>query len=585
MRIHVSLLVLCAGITACTTNVDPALVDTVTITSVPPSCAVRLNGSAIGRTPTTVTLDRNKNYEIQIGKGGYQAESQTLKPQLQSTSKGLEFGFPTKLNFSLLKVPGADDVKVPEGDEAEFKTLVKKVDGRPNTTSAALKQDAADAEEAIKKVKQALEAREQETKAKLAKIGEAIGKAKVQAATLVGNAAAEAKVTEGEIALKQAIEDSEAARKSADATIGSLESRRVALESQVEKVAAHEVAVQVAVVKADVEKALVAVENKIDAAQTALLNAQKARAALFGGKTPTERVAELEAEYSAEVKSLEAAHENANSLIKALSYRTEEVARLASNGLQDAHAETAKAIADAQKAAEDQKRATAEANRKYEDQLADLAKQIEAAKAAGEKALANAKSDAADAAAEINKKHESQVSDLNKQIEEVKAAGEKALANAKSDAADAAADANKKYNSQIADLTKQIEEAKAENMKSVAEARQKALDEANDKIKELTEKLANADKALATAKEESEAKLTEATKAAEKTLADARLDAEAKMAEAAKAAAEAKARIGKLAYSEFNARYALLENRLRAKQLTEDQFKQQLADLRKELGL
>jgi len=74
MRLPVSLLVLCAGITGCTTSIDPALLDTITVTSNPTSAAVRLNGVAVGRTPTTVTLDRNSNYELVVGKGGFSPE-------------------------------------------------------------------------------------------------------------------------------------------------------------------------------------------------------------------------------------------------------------------------------------------------------------------------------------------------------------------------------------------------------------------------------------------------------------------------------------------------------------------------------
>ena len=57
MRLPVSLLVLCAGITGCTTSVDPALVDTISVTSNPTSAAVRLNGIAVGRTPNTDSLN------------------------------------------------------------------------------------------------------------------------------------------------------------------------------------------------------------------------------------------------------------------------------------------------------------------------------------------------------------------------------------------------------------------------------------------------------------------------------------------------------------------------------------------------
>ena len=61
MRIPVSLLVLCAGISGCTTSVDSSLMDTVTVQSSPSSAAIRLNGETVGRTPATLQLDRTKN--------------------------------------------------------------------------------------------------------------------------------------------------------------------------------------------------------------------------------------------------------------------------------------------------------------------------------------------------------------------------------------------------------------------------------------------------------------------------------------------------------------------------------------------
>ena len=49
--------------------------------------------------------------------------------------------------------------------------------------------------------------------------------------------------------------------------------------------------------------------------------------------------------------------------------------------------------------------------------------------------------------------------------------------------------------------------------------------------------------------------------------------------------AAAKAQADALKYSEFNARYALLESKRRAKLITEEEYKASLSELRKELGL
>ena len=87
-------------------------------------------------------------------------------------------------------------------------------------------------------------------------------------------------------------------------------------------------------------------------------------------------------------------------------------------------------------------------------------------------------------------------------------------------------------------------------------------------------KLAEATKAAAKALEDTKAEAAAKAEAAEKTLADARLEAVA-----------AKAESKKRAYAELNTRIALLENRKRSKTITEQDFKEQLAKFRQELGL
>ena len=77
-----------------------------------------------------------------------------------------------------------------------------------------------------------------------------------------------------------------------------------------------------------------------------------------------------------------------------------------------------------------------------------------------------------------------------------------------------------------------------------------------------------------------------AAAADERLAAEAKLaDANAKVAEANKVAAAAKAQTDALKYSEFNARYALLETKRRAKVITEEEYKATLSELRKELAL
>ena len=67
----------------------------------------------------------------------------------------------------------------------------------------------------------------------------------------------------------------------------------------------------------------------------------------------------------------------------------------------------------------------------------------------------------------------------------------------------------------------------------------------------------------------------------DKVVAKAKTAAKGKTFDAAAAKAQADA----LKYSEFNARYALLESKRRAKSITEEEYKATLSELRKELAL
>ena len=87
MRLHVSLLALCAALAGCKSSIDSANVDSVVVSSNPTGAAIRLNGEPVGRTPATIQLDRTKNYELQVGKGGFLTETSELKPRLITTSE------------------------------------------------------------------------------------------------------------------------------------------------------------------------------------------------------------------------------------------------------------------------------------------------------------------------------------------------------------------------------------------------------------------------------------------------------------------------------------------------------------------
>ena len=487
MRISVSLLVLCAAITGCNTSIDPANVDSIVVSSNPTAAAIRLNGEPVGRTPATIKVDRTKNYELQVGKGGYLTEVSELKPRLITTSEGVEFGFPASVKVNLTKAPAEGEAGVPVSDNPEFKRLSKKAIGEDAAAKEGLKADIAATKEAATKIQASLAVREATTKARLADIAKTIADAK---ASKGNDGAAAAKLAEAELALAQATTEAATARALAEKNLKTVEARRDALAGVDSKVA------------------------------TAKSNVAKAKVA---AKSSDGRVAQLENSYAAEIKALSESQANSNAAIKALNARADELARAANTSTAAAKAEAAKGLADLQKALEEQKVAAALAN----------------------EALVKAK----DAAAK--------------------------------DSSDAAAKAVALANADLKALQSKVEDAEK------AAAAEKTSGEAK-----VAEAVKNAEKALAEAKAEAAKSIADANKVAEKNLADERLaaeakiaDANAKVAEANKVAAAAKAQADALKYSEFNARYALLETKRRAKAITEEEYKATLSELRKELAL
>ena len=528
MRISASLLVLCAALSGCNSSVDSANVDQIVVSSNPTAAAIRLNGEPVGRTPTTIKLDRTKNYELQVGKGGFITETTELKPRLITTSEGIEYGFPATVRVNLTKIPAAGEAGVPPSDTPEFKKLSKKALGEQSEAAReGLREDIAATKEAATKIQAALAVREAGIKARLAEITKHIADAKGSKAQ---DAAAKAKLAEAELALQQANAEAEAARAYAAKNLKSVEARRASLSGSETKVVAA---------KANVAQAAAAVKSDDD------------------------RLIRLELAYTAEIKALNESQVNSNAAIKALNARADELNRVASLGVKDAKAEAAKGLADLQKALEEQKAAAAMANE------ALVAAKIEAVKnstAATEKAVAEAKAE--------QMVLQAKVEEAEKAANAEKAAGEAKIAAA------------------LQNAEKAVAEAKAEAAKSIAEANKVAEQNLAKSMSDAEAKVAQANEALTKSKSEAEAmvaaanaKVAEANQAAEKTLADERLAAEAKLTEANKVAAAAKAQAEALKYSEFSSRYALLENRRRSKAITEEEYKVALSALRKELGL
>ena len=629
MRISVSLLILCAGLTGCSTTTNLFLSDEVSVTSNPPSSAVRLNGKPVGRTPTTLTLDRTQNYEIEVGKNSYTAESTVLKPSLITTREGIEFGFPSTVNFNLRKIPGENEAIVPAGDVVEFKNLTRKALGE-SELQASVRADIAGAREAATKIKATFAAREAASRATIADIRKAIDTAKQAKVT---DAAALARLAEAELALKEANSQAEVSRNKAANTLKSIESRRLALESNADQPAEARLNAE----KSAVAQSLATADAKLTSATTAHTAAiLKSSSSL----SFDERIKNLEHSVAHEMTSVAAAQANSSAALKALDARTEELFRIAGQNPEvirkAAQAEAAKSLIEIQKALEEQKtaaakareerdaaqtaaaKALAEANKVNASKLADSTKAADQALAHVRQDAESKLADSAKALIEANKVNAAKLADSTK-------AAEKALDHARQDADDKLADstkalveANKVNASKLADSTKAAEKALdharqaaddklADSTKAAEKALAHARQDAEAKLSEVTKALAFAqdeakkaiaeankiaadnkaegEKLLADAKAAGEAKLSEVTKAAEKALADARIDAETKITDATKATAEFKAKAERLAYSEFSARYGLLEAKLRAGSITQDQYKEQIAALRKELGL
>ena len=360
MRIHVSLLAFCVALAGCKSSVDSANLDTVVVSSNPTAAAVRVNGEAVGRTPTTIKLDRTKNYELQVGKGGFLTETTELKPRLITTSEGIEFGFPAAVKVNLTKVPAAGEAGVPAADNPEFKKLSKKALGEEAAAKEELNSDLAATKEAAAKIQAALVAREAAAQARLAEIAKSIEAAK---AAKGKDAAAKAKLAEAELALAQATADAEAARASAEKNMKTVEARRAALAAP---------------------------EAKVSQAKAVVT---QAKAAANSGE---DRLGKLEQNYAAEMKSLKASQDNASIAIKALTARADELARRSTSNVKEATADSEKDLAKARLDLAANKAAAAKAKQDADAKLA-------AANKAAEKAVADARLDAEAKLAEANK--------------------------------------------------------------------------------------------------------------------------------------------------------------------------------------
>jgi hypothetical protein len=359
MRIHVSLLAFCVALAGCKSSVDSANLDTVVVSSNPTAAAVRVNGEAVGRTPTTIKLDRTKNYELQVGKGGFLTETTELKPRLITTSEGIEFGFPAAVKVNLTKKPADGEAGVPVADNPEFRKLSKKALGEEAAAKEELQSDIASTKEAAAKIQAALAAREAASQSRLAEIAQSIAAAK---AAKGQDAAAKAKLAEAELALAQATAEAEADRAAAQKNLKTVEERRAALAGS---------------------------ETKVAQAKAVVTQAKAAAV------SSEDRLGKLEQTYAAEMKSLKDSQSNASIAIKALSARADELNRRSTTSVKEVRDDSAKALSKAQQEIADQKAAAAQAKKAAEKAVADARLDAEAKLAEANKATAEARAQAA----------------------------------------------------------------------------------------------------------------------------------------------------------------------------------------------
>ena len=362
MRISAPFLLLCAGIVGCSTS-GSNLSDTVTVTSNPTAAAVRVNGEAVGRTPTKVTLDRTKTYEMSVGKGGFVTETATIRPKAINTKKGVEFGFPETIQFTLAKVPGAGDATVPEQDSAEFRKLVKRANGDTTDESSGIKADLAGVAES---------ARRMQDPAVQPKTAEAKQNYEAALKALAARAAE----------LEKQVDDSRGAAKAE--TAKELSQVQKALEEQ--KAAAAKAREELAAAKAEAAAKVAAAGKNSDAKAAAEAKAAKDAAAAAEAKAKA-----AEAKLAAANKAAADARKKADAAAKAEADAKEAAVAAdakAAEAMKAAEAKVAEAAAAAAEAKTAAEAKAAEAAKAAEQEVAKARQDAAAAKAAATKAAA-----------------------------------------------------------------------------------------------------------------------------------------------------------------------------------------------------
>lgn len=453
MRIPASLLLLGLVLAGCKSSISTANLDSILITSNPPSAAVRLNGAAVGRTPATIQLDRTKNYELQVGKGGFLTETSDLKPRLITTSAGVEFGFPASVMVNLTKIPDAGEAGVPVADNPEFKTLTRKALGEEAVARESLLADVATTQEAISKIRAALAAQEAASQTRIAEINKAIAGAKSAAGS---DETSKARLAEAQLALVQA-------------TAAAAETRRLAEQN-----------LQSATARAEAMKGA---DAKVSAAREKVAQVS-ANPAADGS------LAQLEGSFAKEIQALNASQGKTRAALNDLNARADELSRLAQANAGSAQQEAAASLVDIQKSLVQQKAIAAQANEAVAQAKADTDEMsrrvaasadqanraqvellaLQAKVTAAEQATTAEMTAAAAKLAETQKAAAAEMTVAATKLAETQKAAEKALADARLDAEAKLAETQKATATEMAAAAAKLEEAN----KLAAEAKARA---------------------------------------------------------------------------------------------------------------
>jgi hypothetical protein len=168
MRFTIPLLALGLGLVGCSSLEDSEVrQQTIAISSQPTGAAVRIDGEAVGLTPTTITLSTDQDYELTVGKGGFKPVIATLKPKLRQNTKGQsEYGFPEKIKVTLTKLRSSDEVDIPKESKAEFESLGSQANpppeglsNTPHNSPESLEENVTEMRTAVAKIKDQEKAR------------------------------------------------------------------------------------------------------------------------------------------------------------------------------------------------------------------------------------------------------------------------------------------------------------------------------------------------------------------------------------------------------------------------------------------